>query len=164
MKILVFSDSHASRSFMRLCMERIKPDAFIHLGDYYEDGEAIAEEFPGVPNYRVPGNCDYYRMAESVPGILSCKIAGVQIYMTHGHLHGVKSATDRLLKEARKEKAQAVLYGHTHQAECYQEKDGMWVLNPGSCGSYGGSAGMLLIEENKIQGCWLLHPEDLLQK
>ena len=46
MKILVFSDSHAARSFMRLCMERIKPDAFIHLGDYYEDGEAIAEEFP----------------------------------------------------------------------------------------------------------------------
>lgn len=43
MKILVFSDSHAARSFMRLCMERIKPDAFIHLGDYYEDGEAIAE-------------------------------------------------------------------------------------------------------------------------
>ena len=51
-----------------------------------------------------------------------------------------------------------------HRAECYQERDGLWVMNPGTCGSYGGSAGMLLIEENQIQGCWLLYPEDLLQK
>lgn len=147
---------------MRLCMERVKPDAFIHLGDYYDDGEAISEEFPEIPCYRVPGNCDCYRTDESIPRVLCRKISGVQIYMTHGHLHGVKSSTYRLLQEARKSAAQAVLYGHTHCAECYQEEDGLWVLNPGSCGSYGGSAGILVIEEDKIQGCWLLYPEDFL--
>lgn len=149
---------------MRQCIRQIKPDKMIHLGDYYEDGEAIAEEFPEIPIYQVPGNCDYYRMAEAVPAVLCCEIGGVRLFMTHGHLHGVKSGTERLLKDARKNGAQAVLYGHTHRAECYQERDGLWVLNPGSCGSYGGSAGMLVIEENQIQGCWLITPDDLLGK
>ena len=38
MTILVFSDSHSSLSFMRRCVDSVKPDALIHLGDYYEDG------------------------------------------------------------------------------------------------------------------------------
>ena len=91
MKILVFSDSHASRSFMRLCMERIKPDAFIHLGDYYEDGEAIAEEFPGVPITVSPETATIIVWLSPSLGFFPVKLPGVQVYMTHGHLHGVKS-------------------------------------------------------------------------
>ena len=45
MKILVLSDSHSSLSYMRLCIEAVKPDIMIHLGDYYDDAEAIAEEY-----------------------------------------------------------------------------------------------------------------------
>lgn len=45
-KILVLSDSHAGRSFMRLAVKAVKPDAVIHLGDFYEDGEALAQEYP----------------------------------------------------------------------------------------------------------------------
>ena len=44
MKILVLSDSHAGLSFMRRCIRTVKPDALVHLGDYYDDGAAMAEE------------------------------------------------------------------------------------------------------------------------
>ena len=37
-RILVLSDSHSGNSFMRWCVDTVKPDAIVHLGDYYEDG------------------------------------------------------------------------------------------------------------------------------
>ena len=46
MKILVLSDSHGGRSFMRECIAFVKPDAVVHLGDYYSDAEDLQEEFP----------------------------------------------------------------------------------------------------------------------
>ena len=51
MKILVFSDSHSSFSFMRRCIETVQPDAMIHLGDHYSDGQTMAEEYPHIPIY-----------------------------------------------------------------------------------------------------------------
>ena len=48
MKVLVLSDSHSSLYFMRQCIERTKPDAVIHLGDYFEDGAAMAEAYPHI--------------------------------------------------------------------------------------------------------------------
>ena len=43
MKILVVSDSHSALSFMRTCIDCVKPDMFIHLGDYFDDAEAIRD-------------------------------------------------------------------------------------------------------------------------
>ena len=45
MKILVLSDSHSTLSFMRRCIESVKPDAIIHLGDHFDDGIAMKEEY-----------------------------------------------------------------------------------------------------------------------
>ena len=56
MKILVLSDSHSALSFMRRCISKIKPDAVIHLGDFYEDGQVMAEEFPHIRFHQVPVN------------------------------------------------------------------------------------------------------------
>ena len=81
--------------------------------------------------------------------------------MTHGHRHGVKQDTGRLLRDARASGVQAVLYGHTHVMNCYQEPDGLWVLNPGSCGYFGGSAGLILAENGKIRECRILRQDDL---
>lgn len=161
MKILVLSDSHASLSFMRLCIEKIRPDQMIHLGDYYDDGTAMAEQYPQIPMYQVPGNCDKYRCPPFVPETQIQTIAGVRFLMTHGHRHYVKQDTGRLLADARTAGVDAVLYGHTHVANCYQEPDGLWVLNPGSCGYYGGSAGLIQVENGKIISCRVLRQEDL---
>ena len=161
MKILVLSDSHAALSFMRRCIEKVKPDHTIHLGDYFDDGQAISEEYPHIPLTQVPGNCDKYRCPPFVQEMLVEKICGVQLYMTHGHRHRVKQDTGMLLRDARASRVDAVLYGHTHVPNCYQEADGLWVLNPGSCGYYGGSAGLIETKDGKITSCRLLRQEDL---
>lgn len=161
MKILVLSDSHSALSFMRLCVECAKPEYMIHLGDHYDDGSAIAEEYPALTTWQVPGNCDRYRCPPFVQEMLTQTVRGVKLYMTHGHIHRVKQDIGRLLADARNAGADAVLYGHTHVANCYREPDGLWVLNPGSCGSYGGSAGLIEVEDGRITGCKILRQEDL---
>ena len=161
MKILVLSDSHSGLSFMRLCIEQVKPDLVIHLGDYYDDGETMQEEYPHLRFYRVPGNCDRYRASSIIPETLVEDVAGVRLYMTHGHLHQVKMGTGALVKAARQRGADAALFGHTHIALCEQLEDGMWLLNPGSCGYYGGSAGIILVQDGKIQSCRVIRQDDL---
>ena len=93
MRILVLSDSHAALSFMRLCVARFKPDAVVHLGDHYDDGEVLAEENRHLIVHQVPGNCDRGRCRLHTPQILDYPVGGVRLYMTHGHKHGVKSGT-----------------------------------------------------------------------
>ena len=161
MRILVLSDSHAGLSFMRMCIARVKPDAVVHLGDHYDDGETLAEENPHLRFHQVPGNCDRYRCRLNTPMILDYPVCGVRLYMTHGHLHRVKSGIGALLADARRSNAQAVLYGHTHRADCHQEQDGLWVLNPGSCGSFGGTAGIIETDGQKIIACHLIGQADL---
>lgn len=161
MKILVLSDSHAALSVMRQAVAALQPDAIVHLGDYYDDGRVIAEENPNIPLHQVPGNCDRFRCDPGEPLLLCYDIGGVRMYMTHGHLHAVKSSRYRLIAEARKMNAKAVLYGHTHEADCHQEEDGMWVLNPGTCGSFGGSVGMIETERGEIRSCRILRAADL---
>ena len=85
MTILVFSDSHSSLGFMRRCMETVHPDGVIHLGDYFDDGEVIREENPGIPFYQVPGNCDRYRCPPGQPEILIDRIFGVDFYKGRGN-------------------------------------------------------------------------------
>ena len=161
MKILVLSDSHSAISFMRRCVDAVKPDAIIHLGDHFDDGETIKEENPGILFYQVPGNCDRYRCPPWQPEILIEPVFGVNLYMTHGHKHSVKSYLGALLWDARASKVDGVLYGHTHRADCHREEDGLWVLNPGSCGSYGGTAGLIEVRDKRIVDCRILREEDL---
>ncbi len=161
MKILVLSDSHSSRGFMRLCLEKTKPNAVIHLGDHYADGETLSEEYPQYAMYQVPGNCDQHRGFIRDPEVRVEKVCGIWLYMTHGHRHNVKLSRYALIADARAAKVQAVLYGHTHQADCHREADGLWVLNPGAAGSYGGSCGLLEVEDGEILSASILRYEDL---
>ena len=160
-KILVLSDSHAGLGFMRSCISRVKPDAVIHLGDYYDDGQTMAEEFFHIPFYQVPGNCDRFRCPPWVSEVLSTPVFGVRMFMSHGHRQGVKSGIGRFVADARASGAAAALYGHTHIADCHREEDGMWVMNPGSSGSYGGTAGLIEVEEGVIVSMRLLDMLDL---
>lgn len=161
MKILVLSDSHSSLRFMRYCVEKVKPDAIVHLGDHYDDGEALAETYPGIPVHQVAGNCDRYRCPMGSREMLCYGLGGVKVFMTHGHRQRVKSGIGALLAEARRYEALAVLYGHTHVPDCHREKEGLWVLNPGSAGYNGGSAGILETDGANITACYLLTQQDL---
>ncbi len=161
-KIVVLSDSHASLMLMRMAIKAVKPDGVIHLGDHYDDGQAMAEENPHLVFHQVPGNCDRYRCPDWELPMKCYDVCGVRLFMTHGHLYNVKTGKYRLLLEARRFQAQGVLYGHTHEADCRQEEDGLWVLNPGTCGSTGGSVGLIEAEDGKIINCRILGLDDLV--
>ena len=161
MKILILSDSHSSLSFMRLCIQSVKPNAVIHLGDYFDDGSAMAEEFRHINFYQVPGNCDKYLNIMGAPETLVEKVCGVRLYMTHGHIHRVKSGLWQLVSAAKASGVQAVLFGHTHSPYCQLEEDGMWVVNPGSCGYFGGSAAVMEVADGHITGCRIIRQPDL---
>ena len=160
MKILVFSDSHSALSFMRRCVDRIKPQAIVHLGDYYEDALALQEDYGHIPFHIVAGNCDRYRCPLSAREMLCYPVCGVMLFMAHGHNHQVKSGIGAFTADARRYGAKAALYGHTHKADCHLEED-LWVLNPGSCGYYGGSAGLIETDGIKITGCRIITQSDL---
>ena len=161
MKILVLSDSHSAMRFMRMCVEKINPQAIVHLGDHYDDGETLKELYPQIPLHQVPGNCDRYRCPPWVHTTLCYDVCGVRLFMTHGHKQGVKTNTAMLVAEARAMGAQAALYGHTHIAEIHKETDGMWVMNPGSSGYGGGSAGLMEVENNTIVSCRIITQDNL---
>ena len=161
MKILVLSDSHSAIRFMRSCVDVIKPQAIIHLGDYYDDAQTLGELYPHIELHHVPGNCDRHRCPPWVHVTLCYNVCGVRLYMTHGHKQAVKTNTALLEAEARAMHAKAALYGHTHIAECRKTEDGMWIMNPGSAGYGGGSAGLIETENGKILSVRILQPEDL---
>ncbi len=161
MKVLVLSDSHSSLRFMRKAMAAVKPHAVVHLGDYYEDAQALEEENPHIPFHVVGGNCDRHRGNGLYREMLCYDVCGVRLFMTHGHNHYVKSSLFSLLREAREMGARAALYGHTHVADCHREDDGLWVLNPGSCGSDSGSVALMEIENKTIKACRILRQADL---
>lgn len=161
MKILVLSDSHSGLKFMRYCIDTVKPEHIIHLGDYYEDGTAIAELYPHIRVHQVPGNGDYFGAARSQPTTMCYEIGGVRIFMTHGHLQGVKNGLTRLLSDEKAQTAQVVTFGHTHEALCFQTPEGAWVMNPGSCRGWGGSVGLIEINDKKVSACWILKQAEL---
>ena len=161
MKILVLSDSHGGWALMNRSVEALKPDVLIHLGDYWDDAQALTAAWPSLPMYCVPGNCDAYRGGVGKPKILTPTIGGVPFYLTHGHLHHVKTGRRDLLLAAREAGVQAVLYGHTHIPMCGREPDGLWVLNPGTCAGPGGTVGLIRLENGRVEDMRILRDSDL---
>ena len=63
----------------------------------------------------------------------------MRVFLTHGHLFGVKSGLDTLAAAAKDMGAQLALFGHTHQA-LLEERNGVTLLNPGAAGRFGRSS------------------------
>lgn len=146
MKILVFSDSHGRVAPMERAIRLEQPDQIFHLGDCVPDGTALKKY--GIPLLQVAGNCD---PGSQEPEIRVLELEGVRIYMTHGHLHGVKTLYQRAIYAALGEDAQLLLFGHTHRAECYYDQ-GLWLLNPGAVGAWG-SYGVILLADGRLECC-----------
>jgi len=131
MKIAVFSDSHGNISPMLYAVEACRPDMILFLGDGSEEIGEIKKQFPQIPLKAVRGNCD---RDSSLPETGLVSADGVEIFMTHGHLYGVKSGFLYGLAQAACELGAALaLYGHTHLARL-ETIGAVTLLNPGSCG------------------------------
>lgn len=141
MKVLVFSDSHGKLEYMHQAIASENPDHILHLGDHVRDFQALKTQYPQIPMTNVPGNCDY---GDSSPESQTIVLDGVRIFMTHGHRYQVKYMYLRAIYAALEQDAQILLFGHTHRAECFEEK-GLWALNPGAAGQ--GSYGVLELHE-----------------
>ena len=151
MKIAVFADSHADSTVLFSAVEWEKPDAVIHLGDHIEDGGALFHCFPGLQIHLVRGNTD------SASGGIDealLTLEGMRVFLTHGHLYGVKNGVYEIARKGREVGADIVLFGHTHRPfVTYSE--GLWLMNPGCAGQKGDKAGhatygLLQIERGRI--------------
>ncbi len=128
MLIAVVSDTHHDNSSIREVLSSIEnADVLIHLGDNVIDALFLKERFKGE-SYYVKGNCDGWN---SAPKELLIDIKGIKIFATHGDGYGVKISDTMLLVEAKERGADIALYGHTH-IPTVEEKQGIWVINPGS--------------------------------
>ncbi len=127
MKILVISDTHGSYETLLDSIIYEEFDMVIHLGDYVEDGESICE-YLSLPSLIVAGNGDFASIYKDEE-LLEAK--GKRILLTHGHLYNVRRGIDSLYYRAMEEKADLVLFGHTHIAVNHFE-NGIIFMNPGS--------------------------------
>lgn len=131
MRLLVVSDSHKyTNNLLRAIEEQPSARYVIFLGDGERDIETAKQLYPQKQFIMVRGNCDFGSLLNDREFVI---IGGKRIYCTHGHVEGVKHGTGNLISCARQEKADIVLYGHTHQAVT-DYVDGMYVMNPGSVG------------------------------
>jgi hypothetical protein len=151
MKLIVFSDSHQEREAMRAAVAREKPDMIIHLGDHADDALAVGEAFPGIPLHAVRGNCDYNR---EIGDAETLTVEGRKLFMTHGHLYGVKNGLSRITDMGKSANADLVMFGHTHFAYI-AKSGGMTLFNPGTVRGNGrdgtGTYGTVVVKNQKIK-------------
>ncbi|AYZ73521.1 metallophosphoesterase [Fusobacterium necrophorum] len=145
MKILFITDSHRHFSFLVEMMEKEKPERVFAMGDYTKDFEELSYLYSEIPFEIVKGNCDFWDSHFSEEKIIF--LEGKRIFLTHGHLYGVKSNYNSLRKMGRKMKCDIILFGHTHR-EFLEEKD-MILANPGA--AQDGKYGILDLQKEKVE-------------
>ena len=159
MELLIFSDSHGRVDGMRAALERQvhSPQAVCFLGDGLRDATAL--ELGRAMLYDVRGNCDW-GMQEDAPTERTVCLAGHRLFLTHGHMYGVKSGLGALIAAAARMEADVVLFGHTHAPTLIEIPAGdvvsgmalarpMYLFNPGSIGM-DGSFGTLYLTESTV--------------
>ena len=148
MKIAVFSDTHKKISGVQQIVLKEKPDLILHLGDHIRDAYRLRELFPELPLECVPGNCDY---APAESDMKCITVQGVTLMLTHGHNYRVKYETASLFNAAYFQRADMVLYGHTHRP-VNDWVEGLYVVNPGTAGSGTRNTwARIMIEDGKIE-------------
>lgn len=130
MRIVVFSDSHGHYNNMRDIAKKEKnADLFIHLGDGERDTLGFDTDIPTKEYICVRGNCDTgHTLTEK-----TLDLCGRRLFITHGHVYHVKNGLEPLREKAVEQRADVVLFGHTHEGfESYDAVHRIFFLNPGS--------------------------------
>ncbi len=135
MKAVVMSDSHKNfNSIIRIMDAESGVTNIIQAGDVQQDIDDIESVWQTIPVACVLGNNDYF--APGVPSDRVFTLGDKKIFLTHGHLYGVKHSLALLTKKAKELEADLCIFGHTH-IPFLEEREGIWFLNPGStCNSY----------------------------
>ncbi|MCD8005986.1 MAG: YfcE family phosphodiesterase [Oscillospiraceae bacterium] len=130
MRLIAFSDSHGLHARVEDLIKKTKDttDIYLFAGDVLKDVRNIPEMFPDVKLVTVPGNCDYTCYDTPIQVV---EAAEKKIILTHGHLHHVKYGLESLQELAYQNRADVVVYGHTH-CRAVDYINGIYYVNPGS--------------------------------
>jgi putative phosphoesterase len=134
MLIAVIADTHLPRGARRLpeaCVERIATaDLLLHAGDFctlevLRDLEAI-----GPPVVAVHGNVDSAELRRLLPAERIVEVGGARITL----LHDAGPRTGRLDRMRRRfgDRADALVFGHSHLPLHERADEGFQIFNPGS--------------------------------
>jgi putative phosphoesterase len=134
MLIAVISDTHLPRGARRLpdgCVERIaSADLLLHAGDFSTLRVLRELEAIGPPVLGVHGNVDSADLRRLLPEERVADAEGARIAM----LHDAGPGTGRLERMRRRfgERADLVVFGHSHLPLHEEAPDGFQIFNPGS--------------------------------
>lgn len=127
MKIAIFSDTHGNHALLARAFDLAGDvDHIFHLGDDTDDA-IFLELLCGKTVIKVLGNCDF---STDSPRESLLSLEGMKFLLTHGDRYGVKGGLDKLTTRAAEERADVVLYGHTH-VPTVTTIDGILYVNPG---------------------------------
>jgi putative phosphoesterase len=134
MLIAVISDTHLPRGARRLpeaCVERIaEADLLLHAGDFSTVDVLRELEAIGPPLLGVHGNVDSAELRRLLPAERLMEAEGARIGMVHDA--GPRRGRLERLRARFGERADVVVFGHSHMPLHEQAEDGFQILNPGS--------------------------------
>ena len=134
MLVAVISDTHLPRGARRLpdaCLERIAAaDLLVHAGDFSTLDVLRQLEAIGPPVVGVHGNVDGAELRRLLPEERVVEADGARIAI----VHDAGPRQGRLARMRRRfgERADVVVFGHSHMPLHEQADDGFQILNPGS--------------------------------
>jgi putative phosphoesterase len=128
MRAGVVGDIHGNYSGLAKALQEMgRVDELIFTGDGYREIARLEAE-SGVKVVGVVGNCDFY--SEFAKDCFFSYGAS-RIFLTHGHIYGVKQGLTRIALAGQSRGADLVIFGHTHLP-----LDDLWqnvrLFNPGS--------------------------------
>lgn len=127
MKVLLVSDTHGRNLNLEDVLDIETPDFLCHMGDL-EGSEDYIRLIAKCPLAMVSGNNDFW--TDLNPEV-TFELQGFRIFMTHGHRYCAHAGNEQLKSAGRRNKADIVLFGHTHRPTLEFDKD-IIVANPGS--------------------------------
>ena len=113
MKILICSDSHTRLDYFQKVIDLEEPEMIIFGGDHSTDAIDMSLVYSEIPFKIVRGNTDYFD--KDTRDIEIFEVNGKKVFLTHGHLFGVKSNLNEIEKKAVSENADICIFGHTHR-------------------------------------------------
>jgi putative phosphoesterase len=134
MLIAVISDTHMPRGARRLpvaCVERIAAaDLLLHAGDLMTVEVLRELEAIGPPVAAVHGNMDTAELRRVLPAERVVEADGARIAMVHDA--GPRRGRLDRMRHRFGDRADAVIFGHSHLPLHARAEDGFQIFNPGS--------------------------------
>ena len=134
MRVAIVSDTHLPRGARRLpeaCVRRIAAaDLLLHVGDFSTAAVLRELEAIGPPVMGVHGNVDSAELRRLLPAERVVEADGARIAMLHDA--GPRAGRLSRMQARFGERAQALVFGHSHLPLHEQAEDGFRIFNPGS--------------------------------